>query len=189
MDRAANGIDNIIDDDSGTFQGLSRSTYPDMKALVTDGDTPGTNQALTQARMRTVTQNIAKGPYAKLPDWVYCSMGVHNAYFDLLVATNQPTEVLPTKGGKPGGLHFYSEGKDIPLFGSYKAAPNTMFFLSKGHIFKYFGKMGWFNHGGGMLKSMQSTGKLAVRANYTAYLNFGTDFPSAFGRLNDITET
>ena len=191
LDRAANGLDNIVDDAAGTFQGLARATYPEMCAHVTDGDTPGTNQAFTEQRLRGVFDDVMFGRAGEAPDWIYTSIGCRNAYADYLKDLNMPTQGIPNKTGTPGEMWFYYEGKHIPLFGSVRAIPNTMFALSNTGLFKYFGDMGWFTVGSGSpLVSLQaaSTSTLGVIAHYYAMMNFGSDKPEKNGRLNDVTE-
>ena len=182
---ATNGLSNIVDDDTGTFQNVDRSTYTWAKAHVTDGATPGTNQALTEDRMNGVIDKIYKGSYGDTPDLIYTSLGVRNAYKNHLKDLQQPIESLPSKTGFPGGLKYVYDGKEIPIYASTKADSNTMYFLSKSHLLKYFGKMGW-NTTDGFLK--WKTGYLAFYAVWRGWFQHGTDWPEANGRLNDITE-
>ena len=183
--RAANGISNIVDDDDGDFQGLDREDYPYMEGHVTDGATPGTNQALTLARMRTVCNNIVKGSYADTPDLIYTTIEVRDKFADLMINEHVPNQVMPSKIGWAGNLYFYYDGKQIPVYGSRMADPNTMFFLSKPSLFKYFGKMGWATQDG-LLQRL--AGYLTYEALWRGWLNFGSTWPEANGRLNDITE-
>lgn len=186
LTKAANGISNIVDDDTGTFQGLSRTTYPFLKAKVTDGSTPGTPEALSLARMRGVIDKVRKGSYNGTPDYIYTSLGGYNAYCDIMRSANQPIETIPTKDGFPGGAKYHQGNKVLPVVASVKAEANTMYFLSKPTLFKYFGKMGWEDRDG-ILQRVPSY--LIYEAIYRGYCNFGTSFPEANGRLNDITET
>jgi len=186
LDRAPMGIDGIIDDDTGTFQGLSRGTYPELKAHVEDGSTPGTPEALTLQRMRDVMNAVTKGAYEKSPDAIYTTIESYDKYCDILQDNNQPVETIPANAGYPEGAKFTYKGKAIPLIASSKATPNTMFFMSKSSLFKYFGKKGWADRGGGAMQLLE--GYLTYRGNYRMWVNFGTTFPEANGRLNDITE-
>ena len=186
LDRAAMGIDGIVDDDAGTFQGLSRDTYGILKAKVTDGSTPGTNEALTLARMRGVIDSISTGSYNGTPDCIYTSIGGYNAYTDIMRSANQPIETMPAKDGFPGGAKYHQGNKVLPVIASSKAEANTMFFLSKPTLFKYFGKQGWADKDGVM---QRVAGYLIYESLYRGFCNFGTTWPEANGRLNDITET
>jgi len=181
---ATSGLDDIVRD-TGTFQNVDRATYTWAQAHETDGSTPGTAQALTENRMNGVIDDIYKGSYGDTPDLIYTSIGVRNAYKNLLRDLQQPIETLPKKTGFPGGLKYVYDGKEIPIYASTKAAANTMFFLSKAHLLKYFGKMGW-NTTDGFLK--WKTNYLAFYAVWRGWFQHGTDWPEANGRLNDITE-
>ncbi len=185
LDKAAMGIDGIIDN-AGTFQNLDRATYPFMNAKVVDGATPGTPEALTLARMRTALDAVKKGSYDKLPSAIYTSIGVYNAYTDLLISMNQPVETMPDKAGFPGGAKFHYGNTVLPVIASSKAVDNTMFMISKPTLFKYYGTMGWANRGGGILQKV--TDKLAYQAVHRMWVNFGTTYPEANARLNDIIE-
>ena len=184
---AANGIANIVDDDDLAFQGtLTRALYPMLKAKIGDGDNPGVPQALTLARMRDIVDQVVMGPYGGSPGCIYGSLGTYNAYTDIMRSATQPVETMPAKDGYPGGAIYHQGDKDLPVIASVKATPDTMFFLSKETLFKYFGKMGWADRDGMM---QRVAGYLIYESIYRGWCNFGTNYPSANGRLNDITET
>ena len=136
--------------------------------------------------MRGVIDNIVKGSYGKVPDLIYTSIGGYNAYMDLLISENQPTQVIPDTSGFAGGATFQYGSKKLPVIASPKAAAETMFFLSRPTLFKYFGKMGWADRDG-LLQRV--SGYLSYEAVYRMWVQFGTNWPEANGRLNDITET
>jgi hypothetical protein len=182
---ASAGLSNIVDD-SGVFQNVNRSNYTWANAKVLDGDTPGTAQAFTEDRLNYCFDIVYKGSYGDIPDLLYTSVGVRNSYKNHLKDLQQPVEVLPARTGFPAGLKYVYDGKEIPIYASVKAVPETMFGLSKAHLLKYFGKMGW-NTTDGLLK--WKTGYLAFYAVWRGWFQHGTDWPEANFRYNDITET
>lgn len=183
---APQGLANMVDDDTGTFQGLSRDTYNQLKAKVRDGDTPGTPQAFTNERLIALLDDIEAGPYGDTPDWIYCNTKVYNAIFNHFVSTNQGTNMLEAKGGIPGGLAFVYGSKTIPITGSSKADNYTLYALSKGNFGVYGDHMGRFvKVGGSLYEKVQSYHKYNI--HYTFWLQHFTTMPCANGRLNDIT--
>lgn len=186
--RNPTGIESIIDDDTGTFQGLSRNTYAQLRALITDGDTPGTPQALTLFRIIGLLTKIENGSYGELPTAGYGSNGVYNAFYQLMLNSNQPTNTMPSRDGLPKGLIFDFKGKKIPIVGSKNAIANTLFFISKSRIFKYKDSSldGWDSTGGSRWFKVANKGAYSMR--YRKRHQYGTDWPEAHGRLNDITE-
>lgn len=189
LDYAPNGIANIIDDDTGTFQNLSRSTYPQIRAKITDGDTPGTNQALTLPRVRGVLDKIEKGEAGKVqPGTIaYGTLGCVNAFRDLLATENQPTATIASKAGDAEVPAWQYGSTMIPFFGSSRAIDNTLFFIDPKSLLKYLGKQKWDTHGGGLLKPLEAGP--AVWGSLALWIQFGTNFPAKNGRLNDVTET
>jgi len=183
---ASNGISNIVDDNDATFQNVDRTTNLWAKAKITDGATPGTAQALTEDRMNGVIDKVYKGSFGDVIDLIYTSIGVRNSYKNHLKDIGGSIEIMPKKTGFPAGLKYVYDGKEIPIYASTKANAGTMYFLTKAHLLKYFGKMGW-NTTDGLLK--WKTGYLAFYAVWRGWFQHGTDWPEANGRLNDITET
>ena len=183
---SANGLSNIIDDDTGTFQNLSRDTYSYVQAVVKDGDSAGTAQAFTLTRLRQLLDAMMESEGAELPDVLYGSPGVRNAYIDTITDENVPNETIVKKAGQVAIPVYVYDDKAIEIQSSVRCIPNTMFALNKKHLLKYFGKFKW-DKTGGLLKPTGSGA--AFYAWCSAWQQFGTDFPKKNGRLNDITET
>lgn len=185
---APQGLANMVDDDTGTFQGLSRNTYRDLRAKVRDGSVAGTPEAFTSGRLIALLDDIVAGPYGEIPDWIYCYTKVYNSIFNEFVATNQGTNMLEAKGGIPGGLQFVYNGKTIPITGSSKADFYTLYALSKGNFGVYGDSLGRFvKTNGNLYEKVQSYHKYNI--HYTFWLNHFTTMPCANGRLNDITHS
>jgi hypothetical protein len=185
---APQGIANMVDDDTGTFQGLSRNTYRMLRALVRDGSVPGTPEAFTNDRLIALLDDVVEGPYAMIPDMLYCNTKVYNSIFSHFVATNQGTNMMESKGGIPGGLKFHYHSKDIPIVASSKADAYTLYALSKGNLGIYGDGLGGFTKIGGQLfEKVQSYDQFNIIYNF--WVNFFTTFPQANGRLNDISHT
>ena len=185
---APQGISNMVDDDTGTFQGLSRNTYRQLRAIVKDGTVAGTPEAFTNDRLIALLDDVEAGPAATIPDVIYCNNKVYNSIFAHFVATNQGTNMLEAKGGLPAGLKFVYHGKEIPIVASNKAAPYTLFAFSKGNLGVYGDSLGHFvKEHGSMFEKV--AGYHQYNIQYTGYLNHFTTMPCANGRLNDITHT
>lgn len=185
LDRAPNGLDNIVSD-TGTFQNCDRSSLAFMQAIEIDGASAGTAESLTFSRMRSVGDRLTRDMAGEVGDLIYTSIGVKNAFVDLMRADHQPIEAMPNKWGFSGSHKYVYDGKEIPIVASRLAAMNSMFFLSRKHMFKYLGTMGFADRDGFL---QRIAGYLAYEAIWRAWVNFGTDMPRSLGRLNDITET
>jgi len=181
---APNGLDNIVSD-TGTFQNCDRSSLAFMQAIEIDGASAGTAESLTFSRMRSVGDRLTRDMAGEVGDLIYTSIGVKNAFVDLMRADHQPIEAMPNKWGFTGSHKYVYDGKEIPIVASRLAAMNSMFFLSRKHMFKYLGTMGFADRDGFL---QRIAGYLAYEAIWRAWVNFGTDMPRSLGRLNDITE-
>lgn len=189
LDRAPNGISNIIDDDTGTFQNKSRLTYPQIRAIVSDGDSAGVPQALTLLQIRSVLDDISDGPYGKIGSGLfgYGTRGTINAFRDELATQNQPTETIATKAGDAKVPAWSQGGQLIPLIDSRGAPANTLFFINPKELVYYDAGGMWDKHGGGLLKPLEAGP--ALWGSYAWWGQFGSPNPAAHGRRNDITET
>jgi len=187
-DRAPMGLGVIVDDDTGSYLGLSRDTYKYMKAIVADGDSPGTPQALTWDRILDLDLAMRQGSYGETADMVYTSAKVERKFYQLMRDEGQPIERMPRKDGMPGGLKLVLSGKELPVYGDVHGVPNTMFFLNKSNMLKYTGgETGWATRGSGS-PFHKIADKLAYECIYRFWVNFAGVWPEANGRLNDITE-
>jgi hypothetical protein len=185
LNGSPQGIENIVDDDTGTYQGLSRNTYPQIRAKVRDGSVAGTPEAFTNDRLIALLDDIEAGPANAVPDLLYCGNKVYNAIYAYWAATGQRTDIMPAKDGLPAGLKFVYHGKEIPIVSSSKANPYTIYAFSKGNLSYYGDDLGHFvKQHGSMFEKVANYHKYAIQ--YTLYLNFFSPLPCANGRLNDI---
>jgi hypothetical protein len=94
------GLMLLIDDGtvSGTFENLSTTTYPDWKAWVRYGSTPGTAEPLTRVRMNQVWKDITQkggGAQGMKPNLIFCGSDTEETYTEL--CDSMSISVNPTK--------------------------------------------------------------------------------------------
>ena len=185
-----NGLETLIGDTDTAFgtaltTGFDRDTQSFAKACVKYGDTPGTAQALTLARMRAVGDSIDINWGRSMPTIIYTDPGSLNAYNDLLTNKQAPTINMPTEDGWPEAVAFVWNGKKMRVVSSRLAAPKTMFFINPSTFLKYVGgDTGWDTFAGTFQKV---AGYQMFERMYRGWGNLVCLNFKANGRLNDVT--
>ena len=188
------GIAGIIDDGDpvvpaggGTLtglHGLAVATYPWWKAQVVEGDTAGTNQALTLARMQKPLDLIATNSDFGEEDvkFLLCSYGVRAKYYDLLVSEKRFVNTLKLDGGF-SGLDF--SGK--PLIPDPQCRKNRIYYVvpESLRVFRT-SDFDWMDKDGAVLNRVANED--AYEAVIFHYGDLGTTARNANGLLDDISE-
>lgn len=179
---SANGLRGLIDDGTflGTVHGLSRTTYPKLKANVAGNG--GTLRNLTeQILIRACHENRARSGKKVTDAWT--GPGQVEKYIEFVapdrryVVSGGGTQGMGT-GYKEGQLVHYAPGVEMKINVSFDIVPREMYLLNWDTFFHYVAQeMGWWDEGN-MLKPTPVSG--AYKASYLAYLasieNIGNDF-------------
>ena len=183
LDKAPNGLSNTINN-SGSFLGLSRTTYPDMKAIVHDNS--GVDRALTLALIDAVIDEIITGYAAEVPSHMVMNHKLRHKYWALVKGDTSPTVWMPKKTGFPSGLMYAYDDKPIKIIVAYKSTDNIIWFLNKKVLFRYWGQFGFIKRGGTMLLDLADYD--AIQVKWRGWGNVASDGPGYLGRLGDITQ-
>lgn len=150
-------------------------------SAILDGDTPGTNQTISEVRMLKVVDLAEEGSTGKIK-MVLGSTPVRRAYFNLLVGLKRTVNSMTYEGGWKG-LDF----NGMAFLTDLDATPNQIQFLDNDHLKWYeLARPQWMDADGSILKWDQGTGYVAT---YYWFANFGTDARNTQGVLKDITES
>jgi hypothetical protein len=183
------GIAGIVDDGnptllSGGLHGLPVATKAFWKAQVVEGDTAGTNQALTLPRMQAVLSRIATNSDFSDSDikFILASYGVRDKYVDLLISEKRFVNTMTLDGGFKG-VDF----NGIPLVPDPQCRKNRMYFINPDsmRIFRS-SDFDWMDKDGAVLARV--AGYDAYEAVLFHYGNLGCLFRNANGLLDDISE-
>lgn len=188
------GIAGIIDDGDpvvpaggGTLtglHGLAVASHPYWKAQVVEGDTAGTNQALTLARMQRPLDLIAQNSDFGEEDvkFLLCSYGVRAKYYDLLISEKRFVNTLKLDGGF-SGLDF--SGK--PLIPDPQCRKNRIYYIVPESMRIYrTSDFDWMDKDGAVLNRVANED--AYEAVLFHYGDLGVTARNANGLLDDITE-
>jgi hypothetical protein len=183
------GIAGIIDDGnppllSGGLHGLAVASHPYWKAQIVEGDTAGTNQALTLARMQKPLDLIAQNSDFGEEDvkFLLCSYGVRAKYYDLLVAEKRFVNTLKLDGGF-SGLDFSNK----PLIPDPQCRKNRIYYVVPESMRIYrTSDFDWMEKDGSVLNRVANED--AYEATIFHYGNLGTHARNANGLLDDISE-
>lgn len=181
------GIAGIISADnppllSGGLHGLPVSTKPYWVAQIVAGDTAGTNQALTLARMQQVLSKIAVNSDFDESDveFLLTSYEVRDKYVDLLVAEKRYVNTLTLDGGFKG-----VEFNGIPLIPDSQCRKNRIYYVVPESMRLYqTSDVDWMEKDGAVLNRVANED--AYEATLFAYRNLGTHARNANGLLDDI---
>jgi len=182
----ANGLMLCIDDGTlaGTFQNISSTTRPEYVAWVKYGDTPGTVEPLTRARMNAVKKNIEMRAGGKV-DMIFCGVDTMETYLELAdslsLVTNQ--KALDAAGNWEGPTFM-----GIPIISDPNYVEGRMEFIQRDALAIYEDRPAdWVAGDVGVLQ------KVAGYANYVAefcwFWQFGVRCRSHLGSLRDIELT
>lgn len=179
-DKEMMGLKGIVDDGTvlGTIQGLSRTTYPWLKAYANGNS--GTNRALSETLMDTTYTEASK--YGRT-DLIITSPGVFNKYGALLSADRRYTNTIEYKGGFTALMY-----NNVAVVKDFDCPKNTMFFLDTATIsIEELAPMGWMDKSGAVFyRSADHTP--TYEANLRYYANLGALKPRGNAVLKDITE-
>ena len=185
-----NGIETLIGDTDTAFgtpltTGFDRDTASYAVSCCKYGDTPGTAQALTLGRMRSVVDSIDVNWGRSYPTIIYTDPGSLNAYNELLTNKQAPTINMPTEDGWPEAVAFVWNGKKMRVLSSRLAAPETMYFINPSTFLKYIGgDTGWDTFAGTFQKV---SGYQMFERMYRGWGNLVCLNFKANGALHDIT--
>ncbi len=169
---------------SGGLQGLAVATKGYWKAQVVSGDTAGTNQALTLARMQKPLDLIATNSDFDETDvkFLLCSYGVRAKYIDLLVSEKRFVNTMTLDGGFKG-VDF----NGIPLVPDPQCRKNRIYYVSPESMkILRTSDFDWMDKDGSML--FRISGQDAYEAVLFHYGNLAVFARNANGLLDDITE-
>ncbi len=179
--------DPVVPEGGGTLtglHGLAVASKPFWKAQVVEGDTAGTNQALTLPRMQSVLSRIATNSDFSDSDvkFILTSYGVRDKYVDLLISEKRFVNTLELDGGFKG-VDF----NGIPVIPDPQCRKNRMYFIvpESLRIFRS-SDFDWMERDGAVLSRVAN--KDAYEAVLFHYGNLGCLFRNANGLLDDITE-
>jgi hypothetical protein len=184
------GIAGIIDDanpptlGSGGLHGLPVATKGFWKANVVEGDTPGTNQALTLERMQKPLDLIAaNSDYDENAiKFLLCSYGVRAKYVAELIKDKRHVNTMTLDGGFKA-VDF----NGIPLVPDRDCRKNRIYYIAPESL-KIFRTQdfSWMEKDGAVLSRVQNGD--AYEATMTHYGNLGVIARNANGLLDDILE-
>ena len=181
------GLAGIVDDAnppllSGGLHGLPVATKAFWKAQITEGDSAGTNQALTFARMQGVISKIATNSDFDESDieFILTSYEVKDKYADLLVADKRFVNTLKLDGGFKG-LDY----NGIPVIADPQCRKNRMYFVVPESLRVYrLMDFDWMDRDGSVFSRIANED--AYEATLAVYQNLGTHARNANGLLDDI---
>jgi len=190
----ANGLRGLVDDATflTTIHGLSRVTYPKLKANVNSNG--GTLRNLTeQILIRACNENRARSGKRVTDCWM--GEGQAEKYIEFVAPDRRYTvagsgvQGMGT-GFQEGSLVHYYPGGSFKLQISYDVVPREMFLLNWETFFHYVAKeLDWWEEGD-MLKPTPVSG--SYKASYLAFLasieNIGNDMPIGNTVVRDLRD-
>ncbi len=174
-----------INNDTGTYQGESRSTHPQIRANVSPnsaGYVAGTSN-LTEEDMITMVDECDRRTN-KTPDTLLTSYGVRRAYWSGLENLRRFPSIN-LEGGM-GKLGFANIGGPITV--DSDCPPGVIFMYPK-KVFKrlVWDDFGWLDEDGNILSRI--TDQAEFECTYMAYFNTYCEVPSACAIIKDIQTT
>ena len=199
------GLAAIVDngDAVATIGGLSRATYPTLKATQT-----ASGGTVSIAKMATLSSDITDGSVT--PTAGYCDHTVWNLIETLFTPQERIVKtVADMKGGLTSGggtMAIYYKG--FPIYADRKATAQTLFYVNDRH-YGFYGRPFWkypaikfrpneirgndYNDLEGLGFSWSDwivpSNQAAVVGHIYLFGNLLTDNPSRFGKLTGITGT
>jgi hypothetical protein len=186
-----NGFTNIVST-SGTLHNIDPSVQALWKAVVKNGATPGTAEALTEARMIATVDDVrVNGGKTSVG---FCNLGVRRAYFNLLKDDRQYVNTQEFAGGF-NGLAFTTDQGEIPIVVDVDAPANKMYFIDESQMCLYReADWSWMDMDGNKFQRVVANDS-GTAGNYDAYYatmyqysELATHKRNAQAVLNDITE-
>lgn len=196
---SANGLRGLIDD--GTFldeiQGLSRTTYPRLKALVMSNG--GVLRNLTEQLMVHACHEVAQESGKNITH-IWTNTGQVEKFLEFVAPDRRhvtkpgekPRYTVGTGGGEDDtGLRLIAPGVDAEIRRAFDIVAREMFFLSYDTFFHYqCQEMDWWDDGARILKPVPTSGgfKAAFFAAVSSQENLGTDMPIGNLVLRDLRD-
>jgi hypothetical protein len=191
---SAMGLRGIVDDGTylGTYFGLSRTTYPKLKANVLSGS--GTPRNLTE-QLLIQGCHEARDQSGKKITHCYTGPGQAEKYVEFVAADRR--FFVPQGSKKPqamvtgyGDLIHVFPGGDFLIQISYDIVPGELFLLNMETFFHYLAQdTDWWDEGG-MLKQTPTSG--GYKASFVAYLrsveNLCSEMPIANVVIRDLKD-
>ena len=185
------GLAGIVDDGnppllSGGLHGIDATAAANAywQAQVVEGDTVGTNQALTLERMQLPLDMIAQNSDfdENAVKFMLCSYGVRAKYVSLLVADKRHVNTMELDGGFKA-VDF----NGIPLVPDPQCLKNRIYYISPEtlRIFRT-ADFDWMEKDGAVLSRVSNTD--AYEATLFHYGDLATIARNGNGILNDISE-
>lgn len=167
---------------TGTLFGIDPAVEPVWKSeIMANGGTP---RALSEGLMIQMNDKIrANGGNVTV---IFQNLGVRRAYFNLLVAQRQFTNVKEFAGGF-SGLSFITDTGEIPVVVDVDAPPGTQYFLNEDEL-KYYRTHEWQFMDRDGSKWQRVIGYDAYGATMYQYAELGTHRRNSHGVIQDITE-
>jgi hypothetical protein len=171
-------------DGTGTYQGLSRTSYPQLKSYVKGNTTAyaaGTND-LTEMDMLLCYQTPDERN-GSTPNLLIGSYGVQRAYWNSLENLRRFPSIV-SDGGNLNSLSF--SGMKIMI--DPDCPPGSLWFLdTSSFMWHQWKEMGWFDTDGRIL--VRVSGKTELEGTYIAFTQLACENPAANACLRDITTT
>lgn len=196
---SANGIRGLVDD--GTFldslQGLSRTTYPRLKALVMSNG--GVLRNLTEQLMIHACNEVAQES-GKTITHIWTNTGQVEKFVEFVAPDRRhvtkpgekPRYVVGHGGAEDDtGLRLIAPGVDAEIRRAFDIVAREMYFLSYDTLFHYQAqKMDWWDEGAKILKPVPTSGgfKAAFFAAVSAQENLGIDMPIGNLVMRDLRD-
>jgi len=183
------GIGGIIDDGNppllaGGLHGLAVASNTWWESQVIDGDTPGTNQALTFPRLQLPLDRIAINSDFDENDvkFLLTSYGVRGKYVDICRDDRRHVNTMTLDGGFKA-VDF----NGIPIVPDPQAPKNTIFYVVP-EVLRIMrsSDFDWMQKDGAVLSRVSNQD--AYEATLLHYGNLACTARNALGRLNDVTE-
>lgn len=196
FNSAPNGIRGLVDD--GTFlgspHGLSRTTYPKMKAIVDSAS--GTPRPYKEKLLRKLIHRLGFESDAGVPTVLLCNTGVISEHLETTIPDRQyqvSGKQVPNYGiGYDGGnLFFQFENNKIPFKISRDVPARELYVLNmktfKKHTLK---KVNWFDGVDGPLLPTPATTTYSFTQVACLYgdLNISIRNPVASGVIRDLKD-
>ncbi len=183
------GISGIISDTdppllSGGLHGLAVATETWWKSQEVDGDSAGTNQALTFERLQLPITRIALNSDFDESDvkFILTSYGVRDKYVSLCRDDRRHVNTMTLDGGFKA-VDF----NGIPIICDPQAPKNTVFYIVP-EVLRIMrsSDFDWMDSDGAILSRV--SGEDAYTATLVHYGNLACTARNGLGRLNDVTE-
>jgi hypothetical protein len=190
-----NGLRGLVDDTTftSTHHGLSKSTYPKLKANVFSNG--GTLRNLTEQLLVRACHEIRARSGKRITD-IWTSEGQMEKYLEFVapdrrLIRNSPGDTGNMATGYKGTeMVHYGPGIEVKLNYSYDIVPRELYLLNWDTFFHYQAKeLGWID---GIDQLLPTPGSSAYKGSLLGYPialeNIGCDMPLANGVIRDLKD-